>query len=333
MITASLGAGNHTITANYGGSTNFTSSSASLTQVVKVATTTTLGESTNPIQAGQQVKFTATVSPSAASGTVQFNDGNVSLGTAKLTNGSASLSTSSLSVGVHTITALYSGDAIYAPSISSSIGAQVLGPQDPGTLTAVPVSPSQINLAWAASSTNKVTYNVYSSATSGFTPSASNRIASGITGTTYSVTGLSPATTWYYRVTAQNSYGESDPSNQVSGTAFQANVSCHVTYTVTSQTNNTFYAAITIQNTGATDLNGWALGWTWPGNQQIQGVSNAGSFWGVGIQNGQSVTLTNDSTNATIPSGATITGVTVWGSYSGKNVSPSVFTVDAAQCQ
>lgn len=333
VSTSSLTTGNHTITANYSGDSNFTTASASLTQTVDIATTTALSIAPQQVQGGQQVKMTATVSPSAATGTVTFYDGTTPLGTVKLTNSSASLSTSTLLAGMHTIIAAYSGDATHAPSTSQSTSVQVFGPQAPGYLISVPITSSQINLAWGPSSTNKVTYNVYSSATSGFTPSASNRIVSGLTGTSYSVTGLQPSTTWYYRVTAQNSYGESDPSNQAGGTTFQTNVSCHVTYTVTSQTNNTFYAAITIQNTGATALNGWTLGWTWPGNQQILGVSNAGGFQGVAVQNGQSVTLTNLSTNATIASGATLTGVTLYASYNGKNVSPSVFTVDAAQCQ
>jgi hypothetical protein len=333
ISTSSLSAGTHSITANYSGDSNFIPASASLTQAVKIATTITLGPLTNPVQPGQNVKLTATVSPSAATGTVTFYADTNALGTGRIINGSASLTTSFPLAGMYTISASYSGDATYATSTSFSGGLQVAGPVDPGTTVAIPVTFSQVNLNWASSSTNKVTYNVYSSTTSGFTPSASNRVGNGITGTSYSVTGLQPATTYYFLVTAQNSSGESGPANQVSATTFQTNVSCHVTYTVTSQTNNSFSAAITIQNTGATSLNGWALGWTWPGNQQITSYSNAGTFWGVGAQNGQSVTLTNLSTNATVAPGATLNGITISASYNGKNVSPSIFTVDAAQCQ
>ena len=58
------------------------------------------------------VTFTATVSPSTASGTVQFKDGAADLGSpVTLAGGVATFQTSSLSVGTHSITAVYSGDA------------------------------------------------------------------------------------------------------------------------------------------------------------------------------------------------------------------------------
>ena len=62
--TSSLAVSGHTITAVYGGDTNFTgSTSTGLTQTVnKGATTTALGSSSaNPSVFGQSVTFTATV--------------------------------------------------------------------------------------------------------------------------------------------------------------------------------------------------------------------------------------------------------------------------------
>jgi subtilase family serine protease len=82
-------------------------------------TTTMLGSSANPSTYGQSITLTATVSPSAATGTVQFLDGSTSLGSATLRNGTASLSTSSLSVGSHSITAQYGGNSTFASSTSS----------------------------------------------------------------------------------------------------------------------------------------------------------------------------------------------------------------------
>ena len=78
------------------------------------------------------------------------------------------------------------------------------------------LQPDKVN--WKASPTQGVTYDVYSAATSGFTPSASNRIASGITALTYSNSGLPPSTTRYYVLTAQSSSGESAGSNQAAAT-------------------------------------------------------------------------------------------------------------------
>ena len=75
--------GSHTITAQYLGDTNYnaSASSASITQVVNQASTTTgLASSANPSVAGQQVTYTATVSVTAPgsgtpTGSVTFKDG------------------------------------------------------------------------------------------------------------------------------------------------------------------------------------------------------------------------------------------------------------------
>jgi hypothetical protein len=118
---SSLSVGPHSITASYSGDSNFLSSaSTALSQVVnQAASTTTLSSSANPSASGQNVTFTATVSPSAATGTVQFFDGATSLGTVPLSGGKATLSTSALLVGPHSITANYNGDTNYAGSTSS----------------------------------------------------------------------------------------------------------------------------------------------------------------------------------------------------------------------
>jgi hypothetical protein len=71
----------------------------------------TLSSSAATSTFGSQVTFTATMTPLASTGTVQFfADGN-SLGTSSLSSGVASIATSSLTVGGHSITASYSGDA------------------------------------------------------------------------------------------------------------------------------------------------------------------------------------------------------------------------------
>jgi hypothetical protein len=75
-------------------------------------TSTALGSSLNPSTFGQSVTFTATVSGGTSpTGSVQFFDGGVSLGTVALVGNTATFITSSLAVGVHPITAVYSGDA------------------------------------------------------------------------------------------------------------------------------------------------------------------------------------------------------------------------------
>ncbi len=90
-------------------------------------------------------------------------------------------------------------------------------PAAPTGLTATATSSSQINLSWTASSTAGVTYSVFGSTSSGFTPSSSNLLASGLTATTYSSTGLTASTAYYYVVEAVNSTGTAS-STQSSAT-------------------------------------------------------------------------------------------------------------------
>ena len=93
-------------------------------------------------------------------------------------------------------------------------------PSAPAGLTATEVSSTAINLNWVAvtppASCSISSYSVYRSTTSGFTPGAANLIASGVTGTTYSSTGLSASTTYYYVVEAVDTDGISAASAQAS---------------------------------------------------------------------------------------------------------------------
>jgi glucosylceramidase len=104
------------------------------------------------------------------------------------------------------------------PSNQASATTTVVIPTAPSGLTATAVSSAQINLSWTASPTNGVTYGVYRSTTSGFTPGSGNLIASGLSTTTYTNTGLAASTTYYYKVEAVNSAGSSPASNQATAT-------------------------------------------------------------------------------------------------------------------
>ncbi|PTL84294.1 glycoside hydrolase [Vitiosangium sp. GDMCC 1.1324] len=97
-------------------------------------------------------------------------------------------------------------------------------PAAPTGLQATSASSSQINLTWAASAESDLKgYNVYRSTTSGFTPSASNRIASGVTTASYASTGLNASTTYYFKLTAVDTSGnESSSSTESSATTQQA---------------------------------------------------------------------------------------------------------------
>ena len=123
FTTSSLTGGLHSITATYGGDSIFGSSTSPVLSftVNKGTSMTSLTSSVNPSTFGQSVTFTATVSPSAAVGTVTFKDGAASLGTVTLSGGKASFSTSSLSIGSHSITATYNGNSNYLTSSSDPV--------------------------------------------------------------------------------------------------------------------------------------------------------------------------------------------------------------------
>lgn len=105
------------------------------------STTTVLASSANPSVVGQNIVLTATVTSSAATGTVTFKDGTTSLGTVSLASGSASLSTVFLGLGNHSLSASYSGDANYGASTSSPLNLTVVS--EP-VLPAPPASPTPI---------------------------------------------------------------------------------------------------------------------------------------------------------------------------------------------
>ena len=138
LTTAALTAGTHSITASYGGNSNYLgSTSSAVTQTVnRAGTATALTSSLDPSGFGQQVTFTATVTPtSGPTGTVQFFDGGVALGAAvTLSNGTASLTTSTLAVGTHFITATYNGNSNFLGSTSSSL-TQTVSPAALSTTT------------------------------------------------------------------------------------------------------------------------------------------------------------------------------------------------------
>jgi Malectin domain/Fibronectin type III domain len=102
-------------------------------------------------------------------------------------------------------------------------------PSVPGTPSATAESSSSIDLTWGAStagSTCTVSYNVFRSTTSGFTPSSSNMIASSLTAASFADSGLNASTTYYYIVEASDGDGTAAASGQATGTTQSGSGSC-----------------------------------------------------------------------------------------------------------
>ncbi|WP_246531409.1 Ig-like domain-containing protein [Streptomyces bathyalis] len=144
VTNSGLHAGSYTITATYGGDSDFNPSTGSDTQTVDRAPTTTVAASLpDPSVFGQEVAFTATVTalpPGAGTptGSVTFTESGGGTAIVPLdASGVATLTTDALTPGTYSGTATYSGDADFAPSAGSDT--HVVTPAD--TTTTVTSSP------------------------------------------------------------------------------------------------------------------------------------------------------------------------------------------------
>jgi len=125
---SSLAPGVHSISAGYGGASDFRSSTATPVSVTvdETDTTTTLTSSLNPSHLNYTVTFTANVSPIPSAGTVEFREGAIVLATANVVNGIAKMA-ATLREGSHDIVAAYIGNGGFHPSTSATL-TQVVGP-------------------------------------------------------------------------------------------------------------------------------------------------------------------------------------------------------------
>jgi len=156
--------GKHDITVTYQGDNKYEpSASASVySQVVNaISTSVSLSSDANPSKEGGQVTFTATLTPSGVTGTIEFFDGATSLGSAPISGDQATLSTTSLSAGSHSISAQYAGDGCY--DASSGLLTQVVTPDSPPQVTVTHPNGGEIfivgsdeKLTWTATDNTSV---------------------------------------------------------------------------------------------------------------------------------------------------------------------------------
>ena len=243
---ATLSVAAHSLTASYGGDTNdATSTSATLTQTVNQApTTTTLTSSLNPSTFGASVTLTATLAPSSATGTVTFKDGATTLGTGSLSGGTATLNISTLSVAAHSLTASYGGDTNDATSTSSTLTQTVNQAPTTTTLTSS-LNPSTFGASVTltatlapSSATGTVTFK------DGATTLGTGSLSGGTA--TLNISTLSVAA---HSLTA--SYGgDTNDATSTSATLTQTVNQAPTTTTLTSSLNpSTFGASVTLTAT------------------------------------------------------------------------------------
>jgi endo-1,4-beta-xylanase len=103
---------------------------------------------------------------------------------------------------------------------------------------------------------------------------------------------------------------------------------CTIDYTISSQWQGGFGAAITIINNGTTALSNWTLTWSFANGQTITQLWN-----GSETQSGANVTVTNLSYNGSIPAGGSYTGMGFNGSWNNAtNAVPTAFSLNGTAC-
>jgi hypothetical protein len=118
--------GQNTLTATFSptDTTDYTTSTATVTLTVIPATPlVSLTASANPVFTSNPVTYTATVvvpagAPAMPTGAVTFYDGTTPLGSGAVTASVASFATTASATGIHSITAVYSGDTNYTTATS-----------------------------------------------------------------------------------------------------------------------------------------------------------------------------------------------------------------------
>jgi hypothetical protein len=106
----------------------------------------------------------------------------------------------------------------------------------PSGLTATTVSTSQINLTWTDNSSNETGFRIERKTGVGGTYAEIGSV--GLDVVTYSDTGLSGSTNYFYRVRAYNSAGNSNYSNEADATTLAYDATGTWTYTETSAWDN-----------------------------------------------------------------------------------------------
>ncbi len=164
-----LTAGSNSLTASYGGDTNYTASTTTVATSIGYSATAPANAVALAVQpttatTGQPVSLTASVTTggiAATAGTVEFFDGTASLGTAQVAGSAAAAGHNPgdatmkllLAPGTHNFKAVYKG-ILAAPTMATSSTA---------TATVTGMLPSAVSISAAANATNTANYDLTAS--------------------------------------------------------------------------------------------------------------------------------------------------------------------------
>jgi len=212
--------GSQSITAKYSGNDFYAASTSGSVSVAVynsqlASTSVTLQASTTTPQYQTNVTLTATVSPSAATGTVTFYNGSANIGSAQVNGGIATVTTSFAAGGTATLHAVYSGDYNYASSNSNALVMNVSGPLVTSTTlqastAATAIGDSVTLTANLSPATTTGTVTFYNGSTAIGTANVNAGVAT--LNTTFSVSGNITLTAGF----AGNASWEPSASNKVS---------------------------------------------------------------------------------------------------------------------
>ncbi|MEU1724246.1 cellulose binding domain-containing protein [Nonomuraea sp. NPDC005692] len=177
-------------------------------------------------------------------------------------------------------------------------------PTTPGTPAAAGTTATATTLTWGASTdtggSGLAGYDILRATGDTFTPVGTSAT------TSYTDTGLTPATTYRYRVRARDGAGNLSPESAAVTVTTQSGGGgggCAVTATTQNAWSNGYVIQpVTVTNRGTATLNGWTVTFTLP-----QGHTITGS-WGANVSvTGGTVTVRNLPYNGTLAPNASTT--------------------------
>jgi titin len=277
--------GSCSVTATMAGNTNYAGvhSLATTISVAQSSSSTTLASAPTSSNFGTSVTLTATVT-TGATGTVNFEVGGVSISgcSSRTLNGSfqATCTTTALPGGSNSLRALYSGDANYATSTSSTT-TLVVGAANQSALT---ITSTSTNYVPSPSNTTTLVTSGGSSlgAVSYVVSPTGNTAGCSVVGATLTYTSVGSCS-----LTATMAGNSNYNSVSSSATSFGVGLATSITTLLSSPTSSVHGASVTLTATVTSSATGTV-------NFEIGGVSIAGC-WAVALSGSSQAACTTSA--------------------------------------